>query len=236
MAHRSAMQRTRCLLAVLLLLARWPSPPVSATVRGLKPRWPPAAHRGRRPAAPTLSLRGGDQSDEHMVPERSAPNRELLRLHSENKGGRAAGMQRAEGSSTGAQTEMAEDYLRQLPAGLNDWRFGLAAGSEKHKFVVRSAFRQKHSFAERAEMAAPLLQAPRPLNGDCTSSARHGVWLRRLAASTWQARWWMAPHRCHRSTPVLRCDLAPVSGRTVGACCCRGRVAGKQGPHTPVFG
>ena len=173
MEHRSAMQRmrcphslasnsgqrtgtARCLLAVLLLLARWPSPPVSATVRCLKPRWPSAAHRCRRPAAPTLRLRGGDQSDEHTVPEQSAPNRELLRLHSEHKGGRAAGMQRAEGSGTGAQTEMAEDYLRQLPAGLNDWRFGLAAGSEKHKFVVRSAFRQKHSFAERAEMAARI--------------------------------------------------------------------------------
>jgi hypothetical protein len=116
-----------------------------------------------------LLLRGGGEGDEYGLPTeyglRSA-NRDSLGLNTEKKEDnmkeqhelrrRQDDALASMGKGAGVQSELAEEYLRQLPSGLSDWRHSFKATQESTAFNLTSAFKTKHSFEQRVEMAARI--------------------------------------------------------------------------------
>lgn len=106
--------------------------------------WQHANTLQRLPPPMLVQLRGG-QGDENEEERRTRLLEETL----------------LKGKGEGGQNDMAEDFLRQMPKGLSDWRHSFKASSRKKTFDVGSKFKRRFSFQERAAMAAKIAASGR---------------------------------------------------------------------------
>ena len=122
---------------------------------------------------PVLVLRGGEGSGEGDGNEygiateyglRSSFQGTSLKLNSEPKlqDGGDGEQEHPEpklpsvGKGAGLQTELAEDFLRNMPAGLSDWRHKFKVADKKQKYEISSAFKKQFSLEQRKSMAAKI--------------------------------------------------------------------------------
>jgi len=127
----------------------------------------PAQSAGAGPGArghpmPTVAVAGGEwHPGVRRLPRAAGMSRRLrggAGPHREEGDADAQGQARAVGGS-GLQTELAEEYLQNMPTGLNDWRHNFAASKPKVVFKIESAFRGRYSFDERKAMAERIRAA-----------------------------------------------------------------------------
>ena len=119
--------------------------------------WQHANTLQRLPPTMLVQLRGG-QGDENEEGRRTR-NEERLVTHSIEHGVLEETLFKGKGE--GGQNDMAEDFLRQMPKGLSDWRHSFQASSRKKTFDVSSKFKRRFSFQERAAMAAKIAASGR---------------------------------------------------------------------------
>ena len=119
--------------------------------------WQHANTLQRLPPPMLVQLRGG-QGDEEG---RRTSNEERRDTEAKERGPVLLEETLLKGKGEGGQNDMAEDFLRQMPKGLSDWRHSFKASSRKKTFDVSSKFKRRYSFQERAAMAAKIAASGR---------------------------------------------------------------------------